>query len=67
MTWNCLHVCIFPLQDDSLQKERLNTYVVSASIENSLIQNLNEPVNITLQHIDQNTVGYVHLIRELLK
>ncbi|XP_012959038.3 adhesion G-protein coupled receptor G4 isoform X1 [Anas platyrhynchos] len=41
--------------DDSLQKERLNTYVVSASIENSLIQNLNEPVNITLQHIDQNT------------
>uniref|UniRef100_A0A8C3C991 Uncharacterized protein n=1 Tax=Cairina moschata TaxID=8855 RepID=A0A8C3C991_CAIMO len=41
--------------DDSLQKERLNTYVVSASIENSLIQNLIEPVNITLQHIDQNT------------
>lgn len=60
-------MCIFPLQDDSLQKERLNTYVVSASIENSLIQNLIEPVNITLQHIDQNTVGYIHLIRELLK
>uniref|UniRef100_A0A8C2TXT8 Adhesion G protein-coupled receptor G4 n=1 Tax=Coturnix japonica TaxID=93934 RepID=A0A8C2TXT8_COTJA len=31
MTWNCLLVCIFPLQDDSLQKERLNTYVVSAN------------------------------------
>uniref|UniRef100_A0A8B9NDS6 G-protein coupled receptor 112 n=1 Tax=Accipiter nisus TaxID=211598 RepID=A0A8B9NDS6_9AVES len=36
-------------------KERLNTYVVSASIENASIQNLNEPVTITLQHIDQNT------------
>lgn len=59
MTWNCLCVCIFPLQDDSLQKERLNTYVVSASVENSLIQNLNEPVNVTLQHINKNTVGYV--------
>ncbi|KAM6061311.1 adhesion G-protein coupled receptor G4 [Chlamydotis macqueenii] len=41
--------------DDSLTKARLNTYVVSASIENSSIQNLNEPVTITLQHIDQNT------------
>ena len=41
--------------DDSLQKERLNTYVVSASVENSLIQNLNEPVNVTLQHINKNT------------
>ncbi|KFQ84721.1 putative G-protein coupled receptor 112, partial [Phoenicopterus ruber ruber] len=40
---------------DSLMKERLNTYVVSASIENASIQNLNEPVTITLQHIDQNT------------
>ncbi|KAM6381300.1 adhesion G-protein coupled receptor G4 isoform 3-T4 [Pluvialis apricaria] len=41
--------------DDSLKKERLNTNVVSASIENASIQNLNEPVTITLQHIDQNT------------
>ncbi|XP_069724056.1 adhesion G-protein coupled receptor G4 [Phaenicophaeus curvirostris] len=41
--------------DDSLTKERLNTYVVGASIENASIQNLNEPVTITLQHIDQNT------------
>ncbi|XP_009696915.1 PREDICTED: probable G-protein coupled receptor 112, partial [Cariama cristata] len=41
--------------DDSLTKERLNTYVVSASIENASIQNLTEPVTITLQHIDQNT------------
>ncbi|KFV90882.1 putative G-protein coupled receptor 112, partial [Eurypyga helias] len=40
---------------DSFTKERLNTYVVSASIENASIQNLNEPVTITLQHIDQNT------------
>ncbi|OXB79475.1 UNVERIFIED_CONTAM: hypothetical protein H355_008370 [Colinus virginianus] len=40
--------------DDSLQKESLNTYVVSASVENSLIQNLNEPVNVTLQHINKN-------------
>ncbi|KAM6251920.1 adhesion G-protein coupled receptor G4-like [Spheniscus humboldti] len=43
--------------DDSL-KERLNTYVVSASIENASIQNLNEPVTITLQHIDQNTIPH---------
>ncbi|XP_053932056.1 adhesion G-protein coupled receptor G4 isoform X2 [Cuculus canorus] len=41
--------------DDSLTKKRLNTYVVGASIENASIQNLNEPVTITLQHIDQNT------------
>ncbi|XP_009873767.1 PREDICTED: probable G-protein coupled receptor 112, partial [Apaloderma vittatum] len=41
--------------DDSLTKERLNTYVVSASIENASIQNLSEPVTIALQHIDQNT------------
>ncbi|KFR16117.1 putative G-protein coupled receptor 112, partial [Opisthocomus hoazin] len=40
---------------DSLKKERLNTYVVSASIENASVQNLNEPVTITFQHIDQNT------------
>lgn len=62
----CIHV-FFPLQDDSLMKERLNTYVVSASIENASIQNLNEPVTITLQHIDQNTVGCVHFIRDMLK
>ncbi|KAM8997089.1 adhesion G-protein coupled receptor G4 [Ara ararauna] len=41
--------------DDSLMKERLNTYVVSASIENASIQTLKEPVTITLQHIDHNT------------
>ncbi|XP_054025447.1 adhesion G-protein coupled receptor G4 [Dryobates pubescens] len=41
------------LKDESLTKERLNTYVVSASIENASVQNLNEPVTITLQHIDQ--------------
>nr|XP_025966707.1 adhesion G-protein coupled receptor G4 isoform X1 [Dromaius novaehollandiae] len=41
--------------DDSLKTKRLNTYVVSASIENASIQNLSEPVNIFLQHIDQNT------------
>lgn len=58
-----LHVCVFPLQDDSLTMERLNTYVVSASIENASIQNLNEPVTVTLHHIDQNRVGCVHFIR----
>ncbi|XP_010138318.1 PREDICTED: probable G-protein coupled receptor 112, partial [Buceros rhinoceros silvestris] len=42
-------------EDDSLMTERLNTYVVSASIENASIQNLTEPVAIALQHIDQNT------------
>nr|XP_009501858.1 PREDICTED: probable G-protein coupled receptor 112 [Phalacrocorax carbo] len=41
--------------DYSLMKERLNSYVVSASIENAPVQYLNEPVTITLQHIDQNT------------
>ncbi|XP_068060601.1 adhesion G-protein coupled receptor G4 isoform X3 [Anomalospiza imberbis] len=40
--------------DDSLMMERLNTYVVSASIENASIQNLIEPVTVTLHHIDQN-------------
>ncbi|KAK2528849.1 Adgrg4, partial [Columba guinea] len=40
--------------DDSLTKERLNSYVVSASIENASVQNLNEPVTITLQHRVQN-------------
>ncbi|XP_064282469.1 adhesion G-protein coupled receptor G4 isoform X2 [Passer domesticus] len=40
--------------DDSLTMARLNTYVVSASIENASIQNLNEPVTVTLYHIDQN-------------
>ncbi|OWK51973.1 putative G-protein coupled receptor 112 [Lonchura striata] len=42
------------LLDDSLTLERLNTYVVSASIENASIQNLNEPGTVTLHHIDQN-------------
>ncbi|XP_030353502.1 adhesion G-protein coupled receptor G4 [Strigops habroptila] len=41
--------------DVSLKKERLNTYVVSASIENASIQTLKEPVIITLQHIEHNT------------
>ncbi|XP_025894797.1 adhesion G-protein coupled receptor G4 [Nothoprocta perdicaria] len=41
--------------DDSLKTKKLNTYVVSASIENASIENLNEPVNIILHHIDQNT------------
>ncbi|XP_025047637.1 adhesion G-protein coupled receptor G4 [Alligator sinensis] len=34
--------------------ETLNTYVVSASIENVSIQNLKEPVNIILEHINPN-------------
>nr|XP_030128200.1 adhesion G-protein coupled receptor G4 isoform X1 [Taeniopygia guttata]XP_030128202.1 adhesion G-protein coupled receptor G4 isoform X1 [Taeniopygia guttata]XP_030128207.1 adhesion G-protein coupled receptor G4 isoform X1 [Taeniopygia guttata]XP_041572046.1 adhesion G-protein coupled receptor G4 isoform X1 [Taeniopygia guttata]XP_041572047.1 adhesion G-protein coupled receptor G4 isoform X1 [Taeniopygia guttata]XP_041572048.1 adhesion G-protein coupled receptor G4 isoform X1 [Taeniopygia gu len=45
--------------DDSLTLERLNTYVVSASIENASIQNLNEPVTVTLHHIDQNRMDWV--------
>ncbi|RLW02487.1 hypothetical protein DV515_00007274 [Chloebia gouldiae] len=44
--------------------ERLNTYVVSASIENASIQNLNEPVTVSLHHIVQNRVGCVHFIRD---
>nr|XP_041572051.1 adhesion G-protein coupled receptor G4 isoform X2 [Taeniopygia guttata] len=47
------------LKDDSLTLERLNTYVVSASIENASIQNLNEPVTVTLHHIDQNRMDWV--------
>ncbi|KFQ53292.1 putative G-protein coupled receptor 112, partial [Nestor notabilis] len=39
---------------ESLKTERLNTYVVSASIENASVQTLKEPVTITLQHIDHN-------------
>ncbi|XP_030128200.2 bombesin receptor subtype-3 isoform X1 [Taeniopygia guttata] len=45
--------------DDNLTLERLNTYVVSASIENASIQNLNEPVTVTLHHIDQNRMDWV--------
>ncbi|XP_039342952.1 adhesion G-protein coupled receptor G4 isoform X2 [Mauremys reevesii] len=41
--------------DDSWRNEKLNTYVVSASIENVSIHNLSEPVNIILQHIEPNT------------
>uniref|UniRef100_A0A7M4EP65 Adhesion G protein-coupled receptor G4 n=1 Tax=Crocodylus porosus TaxID=8502 RepID=A0A7M4EP65_CROPO len=36
--------------------ETLNTYVVSASIENVSVQNLKEPVNIILEHINQNVI-----------
>ncbi|KGL72504.1 putative G-protein coupled receptor 112, partial [Tinamus guttatus] len=48
---------------DSLKMKKLNTYVVSASIENASIENLSEPVNIILEHIGQNT-GYrtVHCV-----
>ncbi|KAM8799950.1 adhesion G-protein coupled receptor G4 [Eudromia elegans] len=41
-------------KDDSLKMKKLNTYVVSASIEGISIENLSEPVSIILQHIDQN-------------
>nr|XP_008177224.1 adhesion G-protein coupled receptor G4 [Chrysemys picta bellii] len=40
--------------DNSLGDKRLNTYVVSASIENVSIHHLSEPVNIILQHIKPN-------------
>ncbi|XP_019376868.1 PREDICTED: adhesion G-protein coupled receptor G4 [Gavialis gangeticus] len=36
------------------ENEMLNSYVVSASIENVSIQNLKEPVNIILEHRKQN-------------
>ncbi|XP_032558247.1 adhesion G-protein coupled receptor G4 [Chiroxiphia lanceolata] len=42
-------------EDDSLTLQKLNTFVVSASVENASIQNLNEPVTVTLRHIDRNT------------
>ncbi|XP_030430096.1 adhesion G-protein coupled receptor G4-like [Gopherus evgoodei] len=41
--------------DASWSNEKLNTYVVSASIENVSIHNLSERVNIILQHIEPNT------------
>lgn len=59
-----MHMCVFPLQDDSLTMERLNTYVVSASIENASLQNLNELETVTLHHIDQNKVGCIRFIRD---
>ncbi|XP_009997988.1 PREDICTED: probable G-protein coupled receptor 112 [Chaetura pelagica] len=53
--------------DDSLKEERLNTYVVSASIENTSVQNLREPVTVTLQHIHQNTMDWVDGIDQGVK
>ncbi|TRZ08432.1 hypothetical protein HGM15179_018673, partial [Zosterops borbonicus] len=53
--------------DHSLTMERLNTYVVSASIENASVQNLNEPVTVTLHHIHQNKIGCVRFIRDRVK
>nr|XP_032629106.1 adhesion G-protein coupled receptor G4 [Chelonoidis abingdonii] len=41
--------------DASWRNEKLNTYVVSASIENVSIHNLSERVNIILQNIEPNT------------
>ncbi|XP_067405772.1 adhesion G-protein coupled receptor G4 [Emydura macquarii macquarii] len=41
--------------DNSLRNEVLNTYVVSASIENVSIHHLSEPVNIILRHVKPNT------------
>ncbi|XP_044308656.1 adhesion G-protein coupled receptor G4 [Varanus komodoensis] len=46
-------------EDSSFNQEVLNTYVVGASLENTLVQNLPEPVNIILQHIKRNVSEYL--------
>ncbi|XP_054851808.1 adhesion G-protein coupled receptor G4 [Eublepharis macularius] len=40
-------------KDSSSVEEKLNTYIVGASIQNVSVQKLQEPVNIILQHIEQ--------------
>ncbi|KAM8952899.1 adhesion G-protein coupled receptor G4 [Pelodytes ibericus] len=40
-------------EDDSNRDAILNTYVVSASVENTQIEQLKDPVDITLRHISQ--------------
>ncbi|KAM4696128.1 adhesion G-protein coupled receptor G4 [Rhinophrynus dorsalis] len=42
-------------EDNHLSGYKLNTYVVSADVENTRIKELNEPVYITLRHIESNT------------
>ncbi|KAM4663392.1 adhesion G-protein coupled receptor G4 [Discoglossus pictus] len=42
-------------EDNNSSKFILNTYVVSASVANSRMQDLRDPVDITLRHIQPNT------------
>ncbi|XP_053130190.1 adhesion G-protein coupled receptor G4 isoform X2 [Hemicordylus capensis] len=44
-------------EDSSFKDHRLNSYVVGASIQNVSVGNLENPVNINLQHIKQNVDG----------
>ena len=48
---------MFHLQIKNVTKS-LTTYVVSASLSDTSIQNLPDPVVITLQHIEGNQVTY---------
>ena len=48
---------MFHLQTKNITKA-LTTYVVSASISDISIQNLADPVVITLQHVQRNRVTY---------
>ncbi|XP_077164506.1 adhesion G-protein coupled receptor G4 isoform X2 [Paroedura picta] len=41
-------------KDSKPEEKRLNTYIVGASIQNVSVQNLEDPVNIILQHIEEN-------------
>ncbi|XP_060105114.1 adhesion G-protein coupled receptor G4 [Heteronotia binoei] len=41
-------------KDSCPEEKRLNTYIVGASIQNVSVQNLTNPVNIILQHIEDN-------------
>uniref|UniRef100_A0A8C5RCY6 Uncharacterized protein n=1 Tax=Laticauda laticaudata TaxID=8630 RepID=A0A8C5RCY6_LATLA len=52
---------VFLFQDDSLKNKVLNTYVVSASIENKTIEDLMEPVSIVLQHRSPHEVEH-HIV-----
>ncbi|KAH0630811.1 hypothetical protein JD844_004055 [Phrynosoma platyrhinos] len=51
-------------EDRSFGNIVLNTYVIGSSIENVSVQNLKEPVNIILQHIEQKADIYRDPINE---
>ncbi|XP_062819756.1 adhesion G-protein coupled receptor G4 isoform X1 [Anolis carolinensis] len=41
-------------QDSSFEDTKLNSYVVGASIEDTSVRNLKEPVNVILRHLEPN-------------
>ncbi|XP_067327817.1 adhesion G-protein coupled receptor G4 [Anolis sagrei] len=41
-------------QDSSFEDTKLNSYVVGASLEDTSVRNLKEPVNVILQHLEPN-------------